>query len=64
MNPGPNKWNSTPRKVFDAQMERIHLKIQRNKERYNQDVRHLAKRVTELEDLLESLYAPRPEKKA
>lgn len=52
---GPNKWNSTPRRVFDASQERIHLKMQRNKERGEEDLRRLERRLTALEDLLRPL---------
>ncbi len=47
---GPNKWNSTPRKVFDAMVERVNLRMDRNKARHNQDIRYLEQRVAALEE--------------
>lgn len=50
---GPNKWNSTPRKVFDATLERVYLKISRVREDYRADIALLVKRIIALEERAE-----------
>ncbi len=50
---GPNKWNSTPRKVFDSALERLYLKISRISEDYRADIALLVRRIHALEHPLE-----------
>lgn len=58
---GPNKWNSTPRKVFDAVVERIYLKINRARDSCRQDYEYLAAQITALEERLHPLEdGPKP----
>ncbi len=47
--PNPNKYNSTPRKVFDKHVDRMEVQRGRMREQMRQDVDHLLKRIIALE---------------
>ncbi len=47
----PLFYTHVSRKIFDAVVERIHLKIERTKRRQNEDLVSLAERISALEDI-------------
>ncbi len=47
--PGPNRYNSTPRKVFDKHVDRMETKRQRDREDHRADMQALIKRLINLE---------------
>ncbi len=50
-----NQYNSTPRKVFDAYIDRMAVKRSRDKEDHRADVQALIQRIQNLEDQLTHL---------
>ncbi len=50
-----NQYNSTPRKVFDAYIDRIAVKRQRDREDHRADMQALISRIQNLEDQLTHL---------
>ncbi len=50
-----NKYNATPRKVFDKAMDRQDLRLSRHKEDHRADVQALLQRIRNLENQLEEL---------
>ncbi len=53
----PNRYNTLPRKMFDAYTERMDLKVQRLKKRLTSDLKDLETRVAALEEILSSIRA-------
>ncbi len=51
-NTARNQYNSTPRKVFDAYIDRMAVKRARDKEDHRADVQALLKRISNLENQL------------
>ncbi len=49
---GPNRYNSTPRKIFDKHVDRIEAKRQRDRRDHRADMQALIKRLTNLESQL------------
>ncbi len=50
-----NQYNSTPRKVFDAYIDRMGIKRRRDKEDHRADIHALLLRITNLETMLTQL---------
>ncbi len=50
-----NRYNSTPRKVFDKHVDRMEVKRQRDREDHRADMQALIKRLLNLENQLELL---------
>ncbi len=50
-----NRYNSTPRKVFDKHVDRIELRRQRDRQDHRADMQALIKRLLNLENQLEQL---------
>ncbi len=50
-----NRYNSTPRKVFDKHVDRMELKRQRDKQDHRADMQALIKRLVNLENVLDNL---------
>ncbi len=48
-----NQYNSTPRKVFDAYIDRMAVKRTRDKQDHRADMQALIKKINELEQALE-----------
>ncbi len=53
---GPNRYNSTPRKVFDKHVDRMEAKRQRDREDHRADMQALIKRLVNLEEQLQLLH--------
>ncbi len=49
---GPNKYNSTPRKVFDKHVDLMARKALRSREDHRADMQALLQRINELENQL------------
>ncbi len=52
---GPNKYNSTPRKIFDKHVDRMETRRQRDREDHRADMKALIKRLLNLENQLDLL---------
>ncbi len=50
-----NKYNATPRKVFDKHVDRMEIKRQRDKEDHRADIKALLRRIQNLENQLSLL---------
>ncbi len=49
---GPNKYNSTPRKIFDKHVDRMEVKRKRDKDDHRADMKALLQRLLSLENQL------------
>ncbi len=54
-NQGPNKYNSTPRKVFDKHVDRMELKRQRDKEDHRADLKLVFQQLRAIQNQLANL---------
>ncbi len=52
---GPNRYNSTPRKLFDKHVDRMEIKRVRDREDHRADMQALIKRLVNLENQLTEL---------
>ncbi len=54
-NAGPNRYSSTPRKIFDKHVDRVEAKRQRDREDHRADLKALISRMVNLETQLTNL---------
>ncbi len=55
-NHGPNRFNSTPRKVFDKHVDRVEAKRQRDREDHRADMQAIIQKMIQLENQLLELH--------